>query len=137
MADEGTTDIDWKGHDVVDSDGEKLGSVEEVYVDAESGRPQWLLVKRGLLALGTTFVPADGAEDGDDGQVRVPYSKQSVSDAPHYEPGVEVDTEREAAIYRHYDLEPPERPSEDDAKDEAEDDEGEGDENDEKDEAAG
>ena len=113
MADNGTPDIDWKGRDVVDPEGDKVGSIEEVYVDAESGRPQWLLVKRGVLALGTVFVPAEGAdEDGD--RVRVPYAKQTVADAPHYEPGTEVDTEREAAIYRHYELEPPERASEDD-----------------------
>jgi sporulation protein YlmC with PRC-barrel domain len=130
VATEQTPDIDWKDHDVVDPDGEKVGSVEEVYIDAESGRPRWLLVKRGLMGLGTVFVPAEGAEDGDEGQVRIPYSKESVSDAPHYERGVEVDTEREAAIYRHYDLEPPARPEaedenrddahEDDAEDEAE-----------------
>jgi hypothetical protein len=68
-------------------------------------------------------VPAEGAEESGEGTLRIPHAKQTVADAPVYAPGPDVDTEREAEIYRHYDLEPPEREDAEDERDESSSDE--------------
>jgi sporulation protein YlmC with PRC-barrel domain len=40
----------WRGSNAVDSDGDKIGKIEEIYMDAETGKPEWLAVKTGCLA---------------------------------------------------------------------------------------
>jgi PRC-barrel domain len=35
---------DWRGRTVVDSDGQKIGSLNEVYLDEETSRLEWALV---------------------------------------------------------------------------------------------
>ena len=35
---------EWPGRDVLDSGGERLGGVREIYLDRETGRPEWVLV---------------------------------------------------------------------------------------------
>ncbi len=46
---------------VVDRDGQKLGKVADVYVDQQTGRPEWILVQTGLFGKMETFVPSVGA----------------------------------------------------------------------------
>lgn len=95
---------DWMGADVNGSDGDKIGSLENVYVDADSGRPEWLGVKTGLFGTKETLVPIEGVE-GDDGALRVAYTKDQVKDAPNVDPAQgEVDRQDESEIYAHYGL---------------------------------
>ena len=42
---EATDVLDWRGRTAVDSDGDKLGTIEEIYLDAETERPEWALVQ--------------------------------------------------------------------------------------------
>ena len=35
---------EWPGRDVLDSGGERLGGVREIYLDRETGQPEWVLV---------------------------------------------------------------------------------------------
>ncbi|WP_445256985.1 PRC and DUF2382 domain-containing protein [Nocardioides aurantiacus] len=80
---------------VVSRDGSKIGSVSQVFLDDESGRPEWVTVKTGLFGQAESFVPLSGAEvRGDD--VVVPHDKDKVKDAPrvddengHLEPAQE------------------------------------------------
>src|SRR4051812_6750041 len=41
--------IAWRSKTAVDSDGEKIGTIDEIYLDAETSRPEWLAVKTGLF----------------------------------------------------------------------------------------
>ena len=93
----------WRGRNAVDSDGDKIGKIEEIYMDAETGKPEWLAVKTGMLGSKVSFVPlAEATESG--GEVWVPYDKQQVKDAPNAEGDGEISQEEEAALYRHYGL---------------------------------
>ncbi|MEA2439254.1 MAG: hypothetical protein QOH76_678 [Thermoleophilaceae bacterium] len=94
---------DLRGHEVVDRDGDKIGKLEEIYLDQETGKPEWALVKTGLFGSASTFVPLAGAERADEG-LRVPYEKSHVKDAPSMEADGELSSDEEARLYRHYGL---------------------------------
>ena len=72
----------WHGRDLIDRDGSKIGSIGDVYLDEQTGQPEWLTVKTGLFGTRETFVPiAEARAEGD--TVRVPYEKSHVKDAPN------------------------------------------------------
>src|SRR3954453_1288094 len=96
--------VAWRGKNALDADGNKIGTVEEVYLDADTDRPEWLAVKTGLFGSRISFVPVPGATDPG-GDVRVPYSKDQVKDAPHAEADGQLSQQAEAQLYRHYGLE--------------------------------
>ena len=61
----------WRGSDVVDRDGDKIGTLEEIYLEHGSDEPEWALVKTGLFGGRGSFVPLAGAEpEGDTMRVR-------------------------------------------------------------------
>jgi uncharacterized protein (TIGR02271 family) len=91
----------WRGRTAVDEAGEKVGTIEEVYVDRQSGEAEWLTVSTGLFGTKTTFVPIAEAESTGDG-VRLAYAKDVVKDAPNIDPDGQLATDEEQALYRHY-----------------------------------
>jgi uncharacterized protein (TIGR02271 family) len=101
--DEMTEAYDWNGRTVVDSDGEKIGKVDEVYVDSATGRPEWLAVHTGLFGMKTNFVPLQGASPSG-GDVRIAYSKDQVKDAPGVNPDEELSDAEERTLWSHYGL---------------------------------
>jgi uncharacterized protein (TIGR02271 family) len=94
---------EWRGRTAIDSDGEKIGKIEEIYLDAETDKPEWLAVKTGMFGSRVSFIPIAEASDAGDG-VRVPYDKQQVRDAPTAEADGELSQEEESGLYRHYGL---------------------------------
>lgn len=86
-----------------DRTGEKIGSVEQVYLDDRTGRPEWVTVKTGLFGMKQSFVPLSGARRQQD-ELHVAATKEAVKEAPrvdadqHLEPGQEQD------LYTHYGL---------------------------------
>jgi len=97
------TALGWRGRTVHDEAGERIGTLEQLYLDAEDDRPAWAGVRTGLLGLRESFVPLAGArEDGD--ALVVPYAKDHVRDAPSVDPDAALDAEEEAALRRHYGL---------------------------------
>ena len=91
------------GKDVVGADGEKIGKVEELYLDTQTQQPEWISVSTGFFGSHVSLVPVAEATE-EDGSVRVPYSKDQVKSAPHYDPGRELSQEEEADLFRHYGL---------------------------------
>jgi len=92
---------EWIGHTAVDPQGDKIGKIADVYVDDTTGQPEWLAVKTGLFGSHLSFVPLEGAAaDGDD--LRLPYPKDLVKDAPHADPDGHLEPEEEEVLYRHY-----------------------------------
>lgn len=88
---------------VYDQDGDKIGSVGQVYLDDASGQPNWVTVNTGLFGGNETFVPLDEAtQDGDD--LRVPYTKAFIKDAPNLDADSHVDESQEDELYRYYGL---------------------------------
>ncbi len=100
----------FRGRDAIDSNGEKLGSIDEIYEDTETGKPEWLAVKTGMFGSNVSFVPLAEASESDEG-IRVPYTKDQVKDAPSADPSGELSQEEESRLYRHYGLPYSERSS--------------------------
>jgi stress response protein YsnF len=91
----------WRGRTLVDRDGDKIGKIEDVYLDRSSGEPEWVAVKTGLFGSNVSFVPIHGADTaGDD--LRVAYEKDRVKDAPNVDPDGELSPEEERRLYQHY-----------------------------------
>jgi hypothetical protein len=95
---------DWRGQDVVDSQGEKLGKLEEVYYDTESDLPAFGAIKSGLVGKHITLVPLAGATAGQS-YIRVATAKDRFKDAPQIDTDTELTSEAEAESYHHFDLE--------------------------------
>src|SRR3712207_8458252 len=68
------------GTTAVDADGDKIGKISEVYLDDETGRPEWATVHTGLFGTKETFVPLAQADLSGD-TLRFPYDKAKVKDA--------------------------------------------------------
>ena len=95
---------DWRGQDVLDPVGEKLGKVEEVYFDGETDDPTFASVKTGTFSKSLTLVPLARATVGRD-YVRVDRAKGEFKKAPSFDTDVELSLDDEAATFRHYGLE--------------------------------
>ena len=104
---------EWRGSELVDSAGEKIGKLEEVYFDVETDEPQFGTVKEGFIGRHLTFVPLTGITIGPD-NLQVPVTKEQVSSAPNIAlQGGELTQGDESALYHHYQLNytPPETQS--------------------------
>jgi hypothetical protein len=110
------TILAWRGRTVLDRDGDKIGRVGELFLDRATDLPAWAGVHTGLFGRHETFVPIQGIEeDGKD--LRVPYDKATVTDAPHVDPDVALTEDEERALHEHYgeDWAPYERGDDEDA----------------------
>jgi hypothetical protein len=95
------TALSWRGRTVCDQDGDKLGTLSELYLDSGTSRPAWAGVKRGLLRTSETIVPlGDATEVGD--ELRLPYDRARFDEAPDIDPDVELTEEQERVLYEHY-----------------------------------
>jgi hypothetical protein len=91
----------WKGRTVVDPDGDKVGTLEEFYLDRQSGDPTWAAIRTGLFGTHTSLAPLDGAAlSGND--VRLGYSKSAVKEAPRPEVEGELTRDEERRLFDHY-----------------------------------
>lgn len=98
-----TTPTGWIGSTLVDREGQKVGKIEQVYLDDQSGQPEWVTVSTGLFGRANTFVPVQGARhDGD--QVVAGWTKDVIKDAPRVEDDADghLSPEEEDRLYTHY-----------------------------------
>jgi uncharacterized protein (TIGR02271 family) len=93
--------LEWRGQTMVGSGGDKIGKIEEIYLDAETEQPEWALVHTGLFGSASSFVPIADATT-QDGNVAVPFEKAQVKDAPKLEPDGQLSQQDESALYSHY-----------------------------------
>ncbi|NEM08913.1 PRC-barrel domain-containing protein, partial [Geodermatophilus normandii] len=91
------------GSTAVGPDG-KHGSVGEVFLDDETGRPEWATVRTGLFGTKEAFVPlADATVSG--GELHLPYDKAKVKGAPHVDVSSgHLSPQEEQELYRYYGL---------------------------------
>ncbi|GAA3702135.1 PRC and DUF2382 domain-containing protein [Microlunatus aurantiacus] len=87
--------------DVYDSDGAKIGAARQVYVDDETGEPEWVTVRTGLFGLNESFVPLADATVSEDRLV-VPFTKSHVKDAPNLSEDGHLTPEQERELYDYY-----------------------------------
>ena len=87
------------GATVYASDGDKIGSVEEIFVDHETNQPEWIGIGTGILGTKRVLLPVPGIEPEGDG-LRVPYSKDQVKGSPDIDSDeISQETEYELASY--------------------------------------
>jgi uncharacterized protein (TIGR02271 family) len=92
-----------QGANVLSGDGEKIGSIGQVFVDNEAGQPSWVTVRTGLFGMSESFVPLEGARiEGND--IVVPYDKNQVKDAPRIDADRPLEPAEEDRLYQHYRL---------------------------------
>jgi uncharacterized protein (TIGR02271 family) len=91
------------GADVYDESGNKIGSASEVYLDDESGQPEWVTVRTGLFGTKESFVPIRDADLTEDG-VHVHVAKDKVKDAPKIDTDGHLSPQEEEELYRYYGL---------------------------------
>jgi uncharacterized protein (TIGR02271 family) len=103
MTTELTEAYEWRGRTIVDRNGDKLGKLDEIYLDQQTGQPEWALVNTGLFGTRSSFVPLTGAAPtGED--VAVNWDKSQIKDAPNIDPDGELSQQEEQALYAHYGL---------------------------------
>jgi uncharacterized protein (TIGR02271 family) len=104
MSDTMTQDLaQLRGQPVLDAEGREVGSVQEIYYDDETNRPEWIAVGGGNL------VPVVGASMSGGG-LMLPYSEEQIRSSSPVSSD-EVTQSQEAELYRHYGLEYSERRS--------------------------
>jgi len=92
---------EWPGRDVLDSGGERLGGVREIYLDRETGRPEWVLVD--VDGDEARFVPlADASVESS--RIRVAHSAEAIRSAPGIGSEPRIDQSEERRLYDHYGL---------------------------------
>lgn len=95
---------DWRDHDVVDSGGSKIGSLEAVYFDTASSDPVFASVQIGIVGRRRlTFVPLTGALVSPS-YVKVTVDKKQVKGAPTIDTDGELTAEEEPELFAHYGL---------------------------------
>lgn len=77
--------VDYDGDDLIDSAGDKVGTVERTYVD-DNGQARFLAVKIGTLMAKHRLVPAEDAQE-DEGGVRVSYLRDVIEESPSVDSG--------------------------------------------------
>jgi hypothetical protein len=91
----------WRGRDLHDSAGERIGVIEEIYLDAETGAAEWALVQTGMFGTTRTFVPLGGAEEAGDG-IGVAVDRDAVRAAPSIDPDGQLSQAERDELRRHY-----------------------------------
>ena len=87
-----------------DNNGEKLGDVNEVFVDDQSGQPTFVEVNHGLFGMNSSLVPLRGHDfSGDD--LKLGFSKDRIKDAPEFDSDKPLTPEAQSDIFKHYGLE--------------------------------
>jgi len=90
---------EWPGRDVLDSSGDRLGDVREIYLDRDTGRPEWVLVE--VTDDQPRFVPlADASVEAS--AIRVAHTASVVRAAPTIGPEAHIDNDQERKLYEHY-----------------------------------
>ena len=104
------------GHEVVAEDGHKVGYVDLIFRDVDTGEPEWLGIWDGLPDTKPRVLAPIRGVDVEADVVRVPWTAEQIRNAPSYEPPgnltigqdqtAEIDAETERAAYEHYGVEP-------------------------------
>ncbi|MFE7855489.1 PRC-barrel domain-containing protein [Streptomyces sp. NPDC057403] len=96
---------EWRGHDVVDPNGHKIGVLEAIYVDTATDQPFFATVTVGLpTRRRLAFAPLPGATVGP-GYLRIVHPKDVVKKAPTIDTDGELPASDEPEIFAHYELE--------------------------------
>ncbi len=95
------TVLGWRGKTVLDREGEKVGTLGDLYLDRETDRPAYAGVKTGLFKRRESIVPLESAREVD-GDLQIPYTADQIKEAPNVDPDVALSEEEEDRLHEHY-----------------------------------
>lgn len=85
----------------VDAEGNRIGKISRLYLDEQTGQPQWALVETGLFGTRQSFAPIHGSKlDGE--LVVLAVSKDQVKDAPNVDSGEQLSASEQETLRQHY-----------------------------------
>ena len=85
----------------VDAEGNRIGKISKVYLDDQTGQPQWILVETGLFGTRQSFAPVHGSRlDGE--LVVLAVSKDQVKDAPNVDMDAHISDSEQEALCQYY-----------------------------------
>ena len=91
----------WIGTDAYDVNGDKIGEIDAIYYDDQTGRPEWMAIRTGFFGMNTSFAPIAGGTVRD-GKLHLPYTKDQVKDAPNVAPNGHLTADEERDLFDHY-----------------------------------
>lgn len=98
------------GADVMTQDGEKIGTVDNVWVDDATDQTEFIGVKTGWLFGKTHVIPiADAQISGN--TITIPYSKNQIENAPTFDTDAQISPNEEQQVYSYYGLDRSTAPS--------------------------
>ena len=101
-----STELDerYAGYKVYDCDGEKIGKLDELFVD-ENYQPEYIGVKVGFLGTKATLIPMDIVREDEERRViEVSQPKSKVKEGPAFGEDEKITPEYEERVRRHYSL---------------------------------
>lgn len=93
--------LDWIGYRVDDVYGARVGKVEDIYVDSETNRAEWLVAKLGRFSDQHALIPLADAVVGA-GHVWVPYERDLIRRSPVGTTGAPLSQAQETSLLTHY-----------------------------------
>ena len=100
-----TTPEQWNnliGATATDVNGDKIGTIGQVYLNDDTGQPEWATVKTGLFGTKESLVPLYNGQ-ASQGELRLAVTKQQVKDAPSIDADDEhLDGSEVDSLYRYY-----------------------------------
>jgi uncharacterized protein (TIGR02271 family) len=90
------------GRTAVDNEGGKIGTIGQVYLNDETGQPDWVTVNTGLFGTKENFVPLEGSTFSSGDDVVLPFGKDVVKDAPHVGDASHLDVDEQDSLYSYY-----------------------------------
>ncbi len=94
----------FEGYEVYDPNGEKIGKVDDLFVD-ENDQPEYLGVKMGFLGTKSTLIPWEIASADEEGhRIEVLVEKGKAKDGPAFDDDREITPEYENEVRSYYGL---------------------------------
>ncbi|STC68913.1 PRC and DUF2382 domain-containing protein [Corynebacterium pilosum] len=89
-----------------DANGDKIGSVSDVFINDATGRPDFIEVNTGLFGTGSSLVPLTG-HSLREGEIHLPFAKERIQDAPNVQDPTALSVDEKEAYLRYYGLAEP------------------------------
>ncbi len=95
----------YAGYAVYDRRGEKIGNVDDIFLD-ENDQPEYIGVKMRFLGTKSTLIPVGALRvDRQRNRIEVSVDKATAKDGPAFDTDEEITPEDEERVRRHYGLE--------------------------------
>lgn len=93
----------WAGKKVYDSMGNKIGTIDDVYFDEQTGKPEWALITTGMFGTRQHFMPlVENQQQAMEDSISVRWTEDQVKNAPSVDPDGELNEQEERELYSYY-----------------------------------